>query len=385
MGHQARSPGTAAPHSDFKRRKLLGPAYVTGSGTRDYSARSPEGEKGTGHSACRRERRAPREGLRAMSLPVDLNAIRAARATLAGVVHRTPCVSSRTLSERLGAPALLKLENLQKTGSFKPRGALVNIAGLGEEERARGLVTVSAGNHAQALAWAARASGCRATVVMPATASEAKVEAARGYGAEVILHGELTTIFPKMEEIREERGLTFIHPFDAPGTVAGTGTVGLEILEDVPEAGMVVAGIGGGGLISGVALAVKALRPECRVVGVEPVGAPAMRRSLEEGRPVRLERIDTIADGLAAPFAGDLTYEIVRLSVDDVVLVPDDEIRAAMRFLLERCKILAEPAGAAATAALLHGRVKLIPGSPVVSIVSGGNISPALLAELITG
>lgn len=321
-----------------------------------------------------------------MSLPVGLQQIRAARHLLEGEVHRTPLVSSRTLSRLAGAPSSwLKLENLQKTGSFKVRGALVNIQGLTPDQRRRGLITVSAGNHAQALAWAARAAGCRATVVMPASASEAKVEAARGYGAEVVLHGELTTIFPKMEEIRRERGLTFVHPFDAPGTVAGTGTVGLEILEEIPEEATVVVGVGGGGLISGVALAVKESRPGCKVIGVEPEGAPAMRRSLDQGRPVHLDTIDTIADGLAAPFAGKLNFEIVRRCVDDVITLSDPEILSGVRFLLERCKVLAEPAGAAATAALLHQRVPLLPDAPVVSIVSGGNISAGLLAEHLGG
>jgi threonine dehydratase len=320
-----------------------------------------------------------------MALPVGIEEIRQARRDLSGALHETPCVASRTLGEYAGRPAWLKLESFQKTGSFKPRGALVNIRGLSDVQRGRGLITVSAGNHAQALAWAARESGCAATVVMPASASAAKVEAARGYGAEVILHGDLTTVFARMEEIREERRLTFVHPFDAPGTVAGTGTVGLEILDQVPDAATIVVGVGGGGLISGVALAVKETSPACRVIGVEPEGAPAMRRSLDEGRPVHLEKIHTIADGLAAPFAGTLNYEIVKRYVDDVILIPDGEIRDGMRFLLERCKLLAEPAGAAATAAILHGRIPAPKSGSIVSILSGGNIAPGLLAEMLRG
>ncbi len=318
-----------------------------------------------------------------MSELLPLREVRAARDMLSGHLQRTPCHTSRALSERTGARVHLKLENLQKTGSFKPRGALVNLLRMAPEERERGVVTVSAGNHAQAVAWAASAVGCAATVVMPATASAAKVEASRGYGAEVVLHGDLTTIFGKMEEIRKERSLTFIHPFDAPATVAGTGTVGLEILEQVPDVDGVVVGVGGGGLIGGVAATVKQIRPACRVYGVEPEGAPAMRRSLDEGRPVRLERIDTIADGLAAPFAGALNYEIARRFVEDVVLVSDAEIVRAMRLLIERAKVLVEPAGAAATAALLEGRIPLPPGSRVVSVLSGGNIASGTLAELL--
>ena len=320
----------------------------------------------------------------AEAIPPTLREILDAREAIAGLVHRTPCVSSATLSRMSGCRIHLKLENLQKTGSFKPRGAITNMKGLSPAERQRGVITISAGNAAQGVAYAASVLSCPATVVMPAAASAAKAEAARGYGAEVILHGEIAATFARMEEIRRERGLAFVHPFDDPGTVAGQGTVGLEILEQVADADLVLVGIGGGGLISGIALAVKSLRPEARVVGVEPVGAPAMRRSLDEGKPVRLERLDTIADGLASPFAGTLTYEIVRRHVDDVVLVDDDEIRAAMRLLLERCKILAEPAGAAATAALLTGKVAVRPETRAVSVVSGGNIAPEDLAREIS-
>ncbi len=316
-------------------------------------------------------------------LPVSLEDVRAARRSIDGWIHRTPCVGSATLSRMTGFRLYLKLENLQKTGSFKPRGALATMKALSAEEKERGVITISAGNHAQGVAYAASVLGCRATVVMPKTASSAKADAARAYGAEVILHGDVAAAFEKMHEIERERGLVFVHPFDAPLTVAGQGTLGLEILDDVPEADVVIAGVGGGGLLSGIALAVKESRPAARVIGVEPEGAPAMRRSLDEGRPVRLEKTDTIADGLAAPFAGSLNYEIVRKYADDVVIVTDDEIRHAMRLLLERCKTLAEPAGAAATAALLSGKVKAPPGSRVVSVVSGGNIAPETLAECL--
>jgi len=317
------------------------------------------------------------------SNPVRLEDVRNARRLIDGYVHRTPVVTSATLSKRTGWRISLKLENLQKTGSFKPRGAITTMRGLSTADLARGVITISAGNHAQGVAYAAAALGTRATVVMPAAASPAKAEAARGYGAEVILHGDIAGAFSKLEEIQRERGLVLVHPFDAPGTVAGQGTVGLEILEDVPEADLVVAGIGGGGLSSGVALALRETRPATRFVGVEPVGAAAMRRSFDEGKPVRLERTDTIADGLAAPFAGTLNYAILRRYAEDIVLVTDDEIRAAMRFLLERCKILAEPAGAAATAALMTGKVTAPPGARVVAIISGGNVAPELLASCL--
>jgi len=311
---------------------------------------------------------------------LTLEDIRAARAAIGGLLHRTPCVPSATFSKMTDCRVHLKLENLQKTGSFKPRGAITVMKSLSAGQRAAGVITISAGNHAQGVAFAAAALGCRATVVMPANASAAKADAARSYGAEVILHGTIGEAFEKLHEIEKERALTFVHPFDAPGTVCGQGTVGIEILEDIPDADLVIVGIGGGGLISGIALAVKETRPSARVIGVEPVGASSMRRSLDEGRPVRLDRTDTIADGLAAPFAGVLNYEIVRQYCDDVVLVSDDEIRAAMRLILERCKTLAEPAGAAATAALLSGKIKIRPGERVVSVISGGNIAPDALA-----
>ena len=315
------------------------------------------------------------------ALPVTLNDVRAAREAIHGLVHRTLLTGSRTLSQRSGFDVHLKLENLQKTGSFKPRGAITTMKGLSPADLARGVITISAGNHAQGVAYAASVLGCRATVVMPLNASPAKAEAARGYGAEVILHGEIAQTFEKMNELREQRSLVLVHPFDAPGTIAGQGTVGLEILEDVPDTDLIVVGIGGGGLASGIAIALKESRPGARLIGVEPVGAPSMRRSFDEGKPVKLERTDTIADGLAAPYAGTLNYEILKRYADDVVLVTDDEIRMGMRFLLERCKTLAEPAGAAATAAILSGKISAPSGARVVSVVSGGNIGPELLAR----
>jgi len=279
----------------------------------------------------------------------------------------------------------LKLENLQKTGSFKPRGAINNMMRLDATQRAAGVITISAGNHAQGVAYAASLLGVSAVVVMPAAASSSKAQAARDYGAEVILHGDMPAAFEKLEQLRRERGLAFIHPFDDDATIAGQGTLGLELLEDVPDLDTVVVGIGGGGLISGVAVAVKSVKPSARVVGVEPVGAAAMHRSLESGSPARLERTDTIADGLAAPFAGQRNFDIVKRHVDDLVLVQDAEIRGAMRLLLERCKVLAEPAGAAALAAVLAGKVTATGGGSTVVVVSGGNVSLEMLADCLKG
>ncbi|MBX6366036.1 MAG: pyridoxal-phosphate dependent enzyme [Gemmatimonadetes bacterium] len=314
---------------------------------------------------------------------VSLDELRDAQAALAGRIHRTPTFTSRTLAARTGGPVFLKAELLQKTGSFKVRGALNKIRALSADQKARGFIAVSAGNHAAALGWAASQEGARATVVMPANASRSKVDASRGYGTDVVLHGSVFDAFEKMEALRAAHGLTLVHPYDDPHVIAGQGTVGLEVIEDVPDADVVVVPVGGGGLISGIAAAVKALRPTARVYGVEPTGAAALTAALEAGHPVRLERVQTIADGLAAPITGALVLEHVRALVDDVVLLSDDEIAAGLRFLLERAKLLAEPAGAAAVAALLAGRIPLRPGDTAVAIVSGGNIDLQRVKELL--
>jgi threonine dehydratase len=312
-----------------------------------------------------------------------LEQIRSARERISHHLHVTPVTTAQRLGGEAGIALFLKCENLQKTGSFKPRGALNKVATLDDGARRRGVVTVSAGNHAQALAWAARAANVRATVVMPLTASQAKADASAGYGAEVIRHGTTFEAFDRARELAAERGLVFVHPFDDEEVMAGAGTTGLEILEQVSEVEAVVVPIGGGGLIGGIAAAVKQLRPSVRVYGVEPQGAAAMRASLDAGRAVRLQTVDTIADGLAAPMAGALTYEAVRQYVDDVVLVTDEEIAFGVRALLSRTKLLAEPAGAAAVGALLARRLPLRAGARVVAVVSGGNVDLARLKELL--
>jgi threonine dehydratase len=307
----------------------------------------------------------------------------AAREIIAGRLHRTPLVGSAALGARVGAPLYLKLESWQKTGSFKPRGVLNKIATLSQAERERGLVTASAGNHAQALAWAAAAEGLACTVVMPQTAPAAKLEATAGYGATILLEPSTLTVFERAQALVQEHGYTFVAPFDDAAIVAGQGTVGLEILDDLPDAGTLVVPIGGGGLIAGIALAVKSRRPAIRVVGVEPEGAAAMWRSHQAHQPVRLERVATIADGLSAPFAGHVPFELVEHYVDDLVLVDDAAIRQAMTLILERCKLLAEPGGATAVAGLLSGAVKVASQAPVVAILSGGNIDAARLGQLL--
>ena len=317
-------------------------------------------------------------------MPLDLSAIRAARQRIAASVHTTPTVTATRLGDAAGVRLLLKCENLQKTGSFKVRGALNKLSQLDPAARARGVVTVSAGNHAQALAWSARSVGVSATVVMPANASTAKVDASRGYGAEVVLHGASSLdAFKKAREIEAERHLAFVHPFDDEFVCAGAGTAGLELLEQAPDLDAVVVPIGGGGLIAGILVAIKESNPKIRVYGVEPEGAPSMRRSLDQGHAVRLDAVNTIADGLAAPMAGDLNYEIVRRYADDVVLLSDDVIADAVRQLLLSTKLLAEPAGAAATAAVLARAIPFQQGERVAAIVSGGNIDLAKLASII--
>ena len=314
---------------------------------------------------------------------IPLSDIRAAAGRLAGEVHRTPVFSARSLGERAGVTLLLKCESLQKTGSFKPRGALNKVLSLSAAERARGLVTVSAGNHAQAVAWAARRVDAPCAVVMPDSAPRAKLDAVRGYGAEVILHADRATLFDRLREVEKERGATFVHPFDDPVGLAGAGTVGLEIVEQAPDAEAVVVPVGGGGLMAGVASAVKQAAPGCRVIAVELAAGPGLGPALAAGKPVPVPRpADTLADGMTPPFVGALPLEIARTCVDEIVTVTEDEIMDAMAMLLTRAKLCAEGSGAAATAALLAGKVRLPKGAQVVAIVSGANIDPARLADV---
>ena len=314
---------------------------------------------------------------------VRCSAARAAAARVMPHLHRTPMLSSRTLSRRIGCRLHLKAELFQRTGSFKPRGSLNEVLQLTSEQASRGVITISAGNHAQGVAFASRVAGVQATVVMPESANPTKVAASRGYGAEVVLSGDVHQAFEKLEELRRERDLHFIHPFDSQRLVAGYGSLGLEIAADVPGLDAIVVPIGGGGLISGIAAALRGPRSRLRIIGVEPEGAPGMTRALAAGAPVRLEHLDTIADGLAPPFVGALNLEHVRRQVDEVVLVTDDEIREAMRLLMERVKLLVEPSGAAALAALLSGKVAVKPGWDVVSVVSGGNLDLASLGNIL--
>ena len=298
-----------------------------------------------------------------------------ARDAIAGRLHRTPTFSSATLGPRV----FLKAELFQRTGSFKPRGVLNSLSRLSEEERRRGVIAASAGNHAQALAYCSALEGIDALLVMWRTASAAKIAATRGYGAEVDLKAEDPgEMFERLEELTQETGRTLVHPFDSANTIAGQGTVGLEIAEDVPYVDVVVVPVGGGGLISGIATAI----PGARVVGVEPVLSNALTAALEAGRPVTVSPT-SIADGLNAPFAGELPLRIVQDRGITTVPVEEEEIEAAMRFLYERAKLACEPAGAAAVAALMSGKVAAEEGQTVVCVVTGGNVAAETAAAIL--
>ena len=316
---------------------------------------------------------------------VELANVEAAREAIGDRLHRTPTFSSATLSELAGARVFLKAELFQKTGSFKPRGVLTNLAALTDEQRQRGVIGISAGNHAQALAWGAAAERLDALLVMWQGASEAKIEATRGYGAEVDLDSPgPTEAFDRLAELVEQTGRTLVHPFDHPLTIAGQGTVGLEVLEDVPDADVVLVPVGGAGLIAGIATAVKGRKPEARVIGVEPELSPALYEALAAGKPVPVEP-RSIADGLGAPFAGQHGFEISRERVDEVVLVTEGEIEEGMRFLYSRAKLACEPAGAATTGALMAGKIPLQAGETVVAVVSGGNVAAHTTAAILIG
>ncbi|HLE95875.1 MAG TPA: threonine ammonia-lyase [Candidatus Thermoplasmatota archaeon] len=310
--------------------------------------------------------------------------IEAARARIQGIVHRTPLSPSASASDLVGADVHLKLENLQRTGSFKVRGAANRILTLPDDARRKGVVAASAGNHAQGVALAARSAGIPSWIVMPKGAPLAKAEAVRGYGAILELHGrDYNEAESRAFEIQKDTGAAFVHAFDDAAVIAGQGTIGLEIVEDLPDVDTVVVAIGGGGLISGIASAVKELRPRTRVVGVVPDGAASLPLSLRKGEIVTIERTQTIADGLATRRVGRTPFDIIRANVDEVAVVTDDDIAAAILFLLERAKNVVEGAGAAALAALLAGKVRVRDGEKIAVVVSGGNIDVNLLDTII--
>lgn len=317
-----------------------------------------------------------------MSDQVSLDDIRAAREMLRDITLTTPMEGARWLSAMAGGPVRLKCENLQRTGSFKSRGAYVRIARLSEDERAHGVVAASAGNHAQGVALAASTLGIQATVFMPEGAPIPKEKATRGYGADVVFHGRyLEDSLAAAREFSERTGAVLIHPFDHVDIVAGQGTLGLEVLEQAPDVRTVLVPTGGGGLLAGVAIAIKALRPDVRVVGVQAEGAAAYPGSLAAGHPVPLGSMSTMADGIAVGRPGDITFAAVRDHVDEILTVSEESLSRALLSLIERAKQVVEPAGAAGVAAMLDNPTGF--ETPAVAVLSGGNIDPLLLSKVI--
>lgn len=314
---------------------------------------------------------------------IALADVEQARARLEGSIRLSPCPHSQALSELTGQRVYLKLENLQMTGAFKERGALNKILTLPEEQASRGVIAASAGNHAQGVAYHAGKRGIAAHIVMPLPTPLVKVMATRNYGGQVILHGaNYDDAYAEALRLRDVHGYTFVHPFDDPAVIAGQGTIGLELLEQVPNLEAVVVPVGGGGLIGGVACAVKERKPGVRIIGVQTARLPSMAAALAEHRPVTIDPAITVADGIAVRRAGDLTLPLVERYVDDVVSVEEEDIASAILVLLEREKTLAEGAGAAALAALLQGKARLN-GQHTAVMVGGGNIDVTLLARII--
>ncbi len=314
---------------------------------------------------------------------VTLQDIQEAATTLRPHVHETPLLRAKALGQMAGVELWLKAENLQRTGSFKVRGAFNRIRLLSPEERRRGVVAASAGNHAQGVALAARELGVRATVVMPEGAPLVKVESTRGYGAEVVLHGQdFDEAYAYARQLQEQRGAVLVHAFDDPAVIAGQGSVGLEIVEQLPEVEAVVVPVGGGGLASGLAVAVKSLKPRAKVIGVQAAAAPAVWRSWHEGRAVAVPVGRTLADGLAVHSPRESVLRLLRRWLDDVVTVEEDELAGAVVLLLERSKLVAEGAGAAAVAALVYGKVALH-GLRTVAVLSGGNVDLNTLVRVV--
>ncbi len=314
---------------------------------------------------------------------LSLDDVYGARERIGDRLHRTPLTRSATLSDRIGVDVHFKGELFQRTGSFKPRGVLSKLATLSEEEKRRGLISISAGNHAQALAYASAVEGLDALVVMWRDASPMKIAAARGYGATVDTEApDKDAAFERLEQLIEETGRTLVHPFDDPLVMAGQGTVGVEILEDAPAAEVVLVQVGGGGLVSGIAAAVKGIRPEARVIAVEPERSPALHAGLKAGRQVNVEAASA-ADGLNGPFAGENCIAICQELGVESVLVTEEELRTAFRFMYGRMKWACELAGAATAAALLADRIDLEPGLTVAAVVSGGNVAPETAAGIL--
>jgi threonine dehydratase len=314
---------------------------------------------------------------------LSLDDVYRARERIGDRLQRTPLLRSGTLSKQVGADVRFKAELFQRTGSFKPRGVLSKLATLSDEEKKRGVISISAGNHAQALAYASGVEGIDALVVMWQTASPMKIDAARGYGATIDTEApDIPAAFARLEELTESTGRTLVHPYDDPQVMAGQGTVGLEILEDAPDAEVVLVQVGGGGLVSGIATAVQGLRPGVRVIAVEPERSPALHESLKAGEPVTVEA-KSIADGLNGPYAGANCVQVCKELEVESVLVSEDALEEAFRFMYTRMKLACEVAGAATAAALLSGVVEVERGQTVAAVVSGGNVAPKTAAAIL--
>jgi threonine dehydratase len=314
---------------------------------------------------------------------LSLDDVHRARESIGGRLHRTPLLRSATLSEQVGADVRFKAELLQRTGSFKPRGVLNKLGTLSDEEKQRGVISISAGNHAQALAYASAVEGIDALVVMWQTASPMKIAAARGYGATIDTEApDIPAAFERLDELIESTGRTLVHPYDDPLVMAGQGTVGLEMLEDAPAAEVVIVPVGGGGLVSGIATAVKGISPGARVVAVEPERSPALHESLKAGEPVTVEA-KSIADGLNGPYAGGNCVRVCTELGVESVLVTEEALREAFIFMYGRMKLACEVAGAATAAALMSGAVDFEPGQTIAAVVSGGNVAPKTAAAIL--
>lgn len=306
-----------------------------------------------------------------------------AKENLQSIIHHTDCSRNNTFSRICGNEVYLKKENMQRTGSFKIRGAYNKIVSLTEEEKKKGVIAASAGNHAQGVALGATAYGISSTIVMPESTPLAKVMATKGYGANVVLHGiNYDEAYEKAMEIQKESGATFIHPFDDPNVIAGQGTIGLEILEDLQDVDMILAPVGGGGLLAGIALAVKAVNPKVQVIGVEAETSSSMKYSLQHNKVCTIDIFSSLADGIAVKTPGSITYSLIRKYVDGIVTVSESEIANAILMLLERAKLMVEGAGAVGIAALLNEKIP-IRDKKIVSVISGGNIDTNMLAKII--
>ncbi len=315
---------------------------------------------------------------------LELHKVYHAKKVLSEAVRQTDIIYSPTISEQCGCEVYLKTENLQNTGSFKVRGAYYKISQLTDAEKSKGVIACSAGNHAQGVALASKKFGIKSIICMPDGAPISKVEATKSYGAEVVLvPGVYDDAHNEAERLKDEYGYTFIHPFNDDDVIAGQATIGLEILDVIADADVVICPVGGGGLISGVAFAIKSLNPKIKVYGVQASGAPSMTQSLSVGKPIKLDSVSTIADGIAVKEPGDNTYSIISKYVDDVFTVTDDQISATILTLIERQKMIAEGAGAVPLAALLYNKIPNVKGKKVVCVISGGNIDVTILSRVI--